>query len=70
MKVKRSKDLVGGVKLEPITISSFYLDPEGSLEVKVPNRYAGGRGYSSMAFTKKEARRLASALLKYTESMK
>lgn len=70
MKVKRSKDVVSGVKLKPMTIESYYIDPKNYLQVKVPNRFNYGGGSSSIAISKKEARRLASALLKYTESMK
>lgn len=70
MEVKRSKDLISGAKLNPIIIQPYYVDPKNVLEIKVPRRFASGRGYSSIEITKKEARRLASALLKYTESMK
>lgn len=69
MKVKRSKDLISGAKLEPITIDPYYVDPKNVIQVRVPNRYSCGRAYVSMVITKKEARRLASALLEYTKSM-
>lgn len=63
MKVKRSKNLKSGGRPDPISIQNW----NGLVEVSVPNIW-GGR--NSLEFTKKEARRLASALLKYTESMK
>ena len=69
MKVKRSKDLISGAKLEPMTIEPYYVDPKNIIQIKVPNRYSYGRGYSSVAITKKEARRLASALLEFTKSL-
>lgn len=37
------------------------------IQIRVPN--SGWNGYSSIEITKKEARRLASALLEYTKSM-
>lgn len=69
MKVKRSKDFVSGAKLKPITIEPHYLEPKRVLRVEVPNRFMYGTGSSSIAITKKEARRLASALLEFTKTL-
>lgn len=63
MRVKRSKDLESGKKPDPMIIDLY----RGKIEVRAPNKF---NGYGHLLLTKKEARRLASALLKYTESMK
>lgn len=60
---------MSGAKLKPMTIEPYYVDPKNYLQVKVPNRFNYGSGSSTIAISKKEAKRLASALLEFTKSM-
>lgn len=68
MQVKRSKDLVSGVKLRPISLEVWERDPK-MVRISVPNRFSTGRGTSSIELTKKEARRVASAILEMSKLM-
>lgn len=65
MRVKRSKS-PSGKKPIAMDIEPYWKDIS-LIQIRVPN--SGWNGYSSIEITKKEARRLASALLEYTKSM-
>lgn len=54
MQVKRSKDLVSGVKLRPISLEVWDRDPK-MVRISVPNRFSAGRGTSSIELTKKRS---------------
>jgi len=62
MRVKGSKDQISGKQLKPIELTTY----KGLVRIIVPSIWGG---WNSVDLTRKEVRRLASALLKFDKTL-